>query len=621
MNVAIAGTVLNKQMKPIKHAFLRENGILDLFQQTDPQRTLQSGKLMAIAWAKKLESYQQLPFIQDFIRLTVISYWQTAHNLPVRQKPLPELYAHISFSKQDNSVKAIAEVIGKAAAQLDVTNAAFYLGSLYTSLLPDNMRSENGVFYTPSALSSRLIEMSLDANKDWGTISVTDPACGSGAFLIPVALKIANALKRKSASAILQHIETHLKGYEIDPFAAWLCQVFIEVALKDIISAAGRHIVNLVTVCNTLEHQFTPDEKFDLVIGNPPYGKIKLTDKIASKYKQSLYGHPNLYGLFIHLAINITKENGAIAYLTPTSFLSGEYFKNLRLFIRKNAIPLEVDFVSVRKGVFEDVLQETMLATYKINSCKPIRQPKLKVNEFIALPDGRSAVNKIGDFNLPENLATPWILSRKPGQTNIVQTMSRMKARLNDWGYRISTGQLVWNRFKEQLTDIYSKGCYPIVWSEAITQDGNFNLKSEKKNHSRWFAYKKGDDFLLTNSPCILLQRTTAKEQDKRLIAAILPTSLIEERKSVIVENHLNMIVPITHRPFVSLEVLSVFLNSKAVNDAFRTISGSVAVSAYELEALPLPDISCLSKLQTLVAGNASNECIEKECTRLYQNK
>lgn len=621
MNVAIANAALIKKIKPIRHSFLRESGVFDLFHETDPQRTLQSGKVMANAWAKKLEPAQHLPSIREFISLTAISYWQTVHNMNARQKPLPKLNANISFSEADNSVKAIAEVIGKAAAQLDVVNASFYLGSLYTSMLPMEMRSDNGVFYTPSALSSRLLDMSVYSKKDWGAISITDPACGSGAFLVPIALKIASALKRKSASAVVEHIEAHLRGYEIDPFAAWLCQVFIEVSLKEIIATSGKRLANLITVCNTLEHPFGPNEKFDLVIGNPPYGKIKLTDEIASRYKQSLYGHPNLYGLFIHLALNLTKENGTIAYLTPTSFLSGEYFKKLRLFIRTHATPLEVDFVSVRKGVFEDVLQETMLATYNVNSCKQIRQSKLKVNEFIALPDGGRTVSEIGDFNLPQNLSSPWILSRKPGQASIVQAMNQMNARLNDWGYRISTGQLVWNRFKDQLTDVFNKRCYPIIWSEAISPDGNFNLKSEKKNHSKWFTYKKGDDVLLTNTSCILLQRTTAKEQDKRLIAAILPQSIINERKAVIVENHLNMIIPTCEKPSVSLEVLSVFLNSKAANDAFRTISGSVAVSAYELEALPLPEISSLIHLEQLISKNASRACIEKECMQLYQTK
>jgi hypothetical protein len=38
----------------------------------------------------------------------------------------------------------------------------------------------------------------------------------------------------------------------------------------------------------------------------------------------------NLYGLFTDLAAQLARRGGVIAYVTPTSFLAGEYFKSLR---------------------------------------------------------------------------------------------------------------------------------------------------------------------------------------------------------------------------------------------------------------------------------------------------
>jgi len=49
------------------------------------------------------------------------------------------------------------------------------------------------------------------------------------------------------------------------------------------------------------------------------------------------------------------------------------------------------------------------------------------------------------------------------------------------------------------------------------------------------------------------------------------------------------MVVPIKTRPAVPLAVLARLLNSATIDHAFRCISGSVAVSAYEMENLPLP--------------------------------
>ena len=39
------------------------------------------------------------------------------------------------------------------------------------------------------------------------------------------------------------------------------------------------------------------------------------------RYRRSLYGHANQYGVFTDLALRWTVPGGVIAYVTPTSFL------------------------------------------------------------------------------------------------------------------------------------------------------------------------------------------------------------------------------------------------------------------------------------------------------------
>jgi len=592
---------------------------LNFIQNDDFDILIKDGKTILKAWSKTLDEKTHISEIQSFISAVIISYWKSTHNLFFSVKPLPEIVDTVILNNTSDQINGIAEIIGNAASSLDVINAAFHIGNLYTSLLPQKLRSRNGVFYTPPSLTNRLIEMSENAGVDWAKVSVVDPACGGGAFLAPVALAMRSALKDLPAQNILKHVETHLKGFEIDPFGAWLTQVFLEIALIDVIKEAGRNIKTMVTVCNTLNLDFNEHKmKYDLVIGNPPYGKVKLTDEIKSIYKDSLYGHANLYGLFTHLAIKMVKDNGFISYLTPTSFLSGEYFKNLRSYIRKNLQPTEMDFVSIRKGIFEDVLQETLLTIYRKNSKYKKEGLNLQVNELIAGPNGKFKINDNGSSILPLVTTAPWILPRKHDQISIVRAMEKMKFSLKDWGFKICTGQLVWNRYKSQLTEIYRKGNFPIIWSEAVTQDGKFIHRSEKKNHDKWFSFGEKDQYLLTTESCIILQRTTSKEQSKRLIAAVLPSDFLEKHKAAIIENHLNMIIPLHSDSSINLEVLSKFLNSKATNDAFRTISGSVAVSAYELESLPLPDVSKLNDLIIMVNNGASQELIEIECLNLY---
>jgi adenine-specific DNA-methyltransferase len=253
-----------------------------------------------------------------------------------------------------------------------------------------------------------------------------------------------------------------------------------------------------------------------------------------------------------------------------------------------------------------------MLAIHK----KGVNTAEVRVNQITTLPQNKVFIRSIGVFSLSNSIMSPWILPRSPEQVLAVKAMEKMLYRLSDWGYQVSTGPLVWNRHKSQLTNKSGKKTYPIIWAEAITSDGRFVLKAEKANHKAYFRYRRDDDWLVNRKPCILLQRTTAKEQGKRLIAAPLPDAL--RKNGSVIENHLNMIIAINGNPVIPPRVLSAFLNSTAVNDAFRAISGSVAISAYELEALPLPPPERLNALSNVLLQGGDFEEIESICKALY---
>ncbi|BDB16750.1 hypothetical protein cym2001_01150 [Pseudomonas sp. CYM-20-01] len=352
------------------------------------------------------------------------------------------------------------------------------------------------------------------------------------------------------------------------------------------------------------------------MIGNPPYGKAKLDSKTRELYRRSLYGHANLYGLFTDLAIRQTKVGGIVAYITPTSFLAGGYFKNLRDLIGREAPPLSIDFVAARKGVFDDVLQEMALTTYR----KGGKLAPVKVSEITSSPDGMLEVTETGFITLPRESTFPWILPRNPSQTLLVEKLSKMPCRLADWGYGVSTGPLVWNRHKSQLVYKAGTGRFPLIWAEAITSDGKFIFRAEKKNHAPYFDLKSSDLHLLTTKPCVLLQRTTAKEQTRRLIATTLPIEFLELHGGVVIENHINMVKPLSEMPNVNASVLVAYLNSGAADRAFRCVSGSVAVSAYELESLPLPAPSDLLELSQLVEAGCTREVVEEACSKLFKD-
>jgi adenine-specific DNA-methyltransferase len=522
------------------------------------------------------------------------------------------LSAPVSHSNGQLSAtaRALAETIGKEATKLPLIEALHVLTSLYPSLLPSGERSSLGAFYTPPALVERLLDLATERGADWSTARVLDPASGGGIFLLRAAKRMMTALKGSEPAFILAQLGQRLRGFEIDSYAASLSQNAFEILLAPIARSSGRPVPICVSVCDTLEEPAR--EQFDLVVGNPPYGRVALTPKQRIRFARALYGHANLYGVFTDIAAQWAKPGGLIAYLTPTSFLGGQYYAALRQLLADEAPPVAIDFVHARRGVFEDVLQETLLALYQ----KGAERQRVQVHYLHVANERDALLTKNGTVALPEDAAAPWLAPREPHHSKLIAATESMPSRLEDWGYRVSTGPLVWNRFKSQLKE-RAHGARPLIWAEAVTTDGRFIFRANKKNHSPYFKLERADEWLLVTEPCVLVQRTTAKEQARRLIAAELPKNFVEEHKGVVVENHLNMVRPIGN-PTVSPAAVAAVLNSDIVDQVFRCISGSVAVSAFELESIPLPDARQMRTVERLVEAGASRQAIEQALAKLY---
>lgn len=576
-------------------------------------RALKHSGVKGRAFAASIADLDPFAAARVFVHTMVVAWWRALTAKDREPVPLRQPFQALDGVQLPASAEGLAHRLGEEAAALATSLAAYQIGLVYGSLLPREHRAALGIYYTPPVLTTQLIARATEAGVDWTRCRVLDPACGGGAFLAPIAGRMLKELAGCNPRVLLENISARLQGYELDPFGAWLSQVTLDAVLLPVCRQAHRTAPVVVTVCDSL-CKSPPPERFDLVIGNPPYGRVSLDVVQRARYKRSLYGHANAYGLFTDLALRLVRPGGVVAFVTPTSFLAGEYFKNLRSLLGRDAPPANLDFVNVRKGVFADVLQEMLLATYR-----PATPPgEVSIHEIALRGRGKLMVEKAGNFSLPPDPSHPWLLPRNRGQAGLISVLTSMSHRLADWGYAVSTGPLVWNRHKDQLVHDAGHGRLPLLWAEAVTSDGRFVWRAEKKNHARFFAPRAGDDWLIIKNPCVLVQRTTAKEQHRRLIAAVLPASFLKRHGSVVVENHLNMLRQASGPPQVASDVLAAFLNSTAADRAFRCVSGSVAVSAYELESLPLPAPEALQSLTQLVRNKAQRRQLEAACARLY---
>ena len=106
----------------------------------------------------------------------------------------------------------------------------------------------------------------------------------------------------------------------------------------------------------SVSHAFRPEYNggFDVVIGNPPYGvRLDNKDYLKVRFEKTSFGNIDSYKYFVQLGIEINKENGYMSFIMPDSYLSKEYFKDLRLFVSNKY--RKIYNVKLGDNIFEEV--------------------------------------------------------------------------------------------------------------------------------------------------------------------------------------------------------------------------------------------------------------------------
>lgn len=83
---------------------------------------------------------------------------------------------------------------------------------------------------------------------------------------------------------------------------------------------------------------------FDVLLANPPYG-ITYDEQLKDMYEKAFtaFGRNNdIYVAFYEHGIGILKQNGSLTYITPNTYLNGDYFKEIRRIITGKTKIIEI---------------------------------------------------------------------------------------------------------------------------------------------------------------------------------------------------------------------------------------------------------------------------------------
>lgn len=475
---------------------------------------------------------------------------------------------------------------------------------------------ENGAVYTLKEITNEMVENTIDKaiqqNTNPREITCLDFASGTGRFYF----EAVEILKEKYNLTLQQIVANNLFAIDIDETALSVlrCKVIslFQKLNSEIINALATNIINrnaLIPKATLLEENensidLTSDFQkafskggFDVVFSNPPYCLLKVNKKaneqqklngyyvnLQSKvqneinffrtsgvYQYSIEGMLNYYQLSIEMILRLTKTNGQIGIICPSSLFADLTSAKLRKHILTSHKLHFIRYYPEASRLFENVSQSTVIFYLQKNGKTDKIGIEMSNNTFEI--DFETIKNVFPtNFEIPLIDETGWSILSKISKQKKIKEIPFIRNR---------RGELDLTLYKPFITT--KNTGWRLVRGNMISENGVIDKNGEFVEIEN-FLNKKSDDFKTNdyNKERLICQQISNVDMQKRL-------KFVFSEKTDILGNSCNYIV--STRKEEDLKKLFFILNSELLNWRFKITSSNNHINNYELDELPIVDL------------------------------
>lgn len=472
-------------------------------------------------------------------------------------------------------------------------DTAYRTTATFVDSIPKTERKRYGQFFT-SRKSAEFMADLLTVDMSAPELHILDAGAGTGLLSVAAVKRLRNSgykgylfvccyeTDEKVLPTLTENMETLKKEYDIQ--------------------------YRIRTENFLLEKDKILAERYDIVIGNPPYLKISKDAPEALAMPEVCHGAPNLYFLFWAKCIQWMQNDGQLVYIIPRSWTSGAYFEKFRSFLFSYCSITHIHIFDSRDKVFdgEAVLQETMIIRVVKNTTHP-NSVSMSASSSSQFLDVRHFQVPYSTVVAPNNFV---FLVTAEQESHVLERLNRLPETLSSLNMKMHTGLIVDFRTREVLRSTPEEGSYPLFFSHHI-REGRVVWPDGREDE---YIKTERMSYLQQNADYVLVKRFTAKEEKRRLQCGICLRSDYPQYEYISTQNKINFIRCHTPEDAYGIYVL---LNSSLYDSYYRILNGSTQVNSTEINLMPVPSLETVRAMgrQLMDSGDLS----ESQCNNIIE--